>query len=139
MKVVTAQELESDINDILEGESEGITPDCLIERLSIRYGDAWLAKKQESFKFTNEDINAVANSRYYKKSGLKLLMGWGIIILALFQLMQWFPVIPYQYYYAAMCISIVVFMYMYAKGQRKNRKELWSLIGSGSSNGGDTE
>lgn len=80
-----------------------------------------------SVKFDKHDINAVANGRFFRKSGQKLLMLMAIIILGLAMVVNYTPV-PTYLYYGAIAVVGIVFFYMYAKKQAIARKELWDQI-----------
>jgi len=138
MKYITPQQYERVCDSILEDakkrakelkqEFHGISSTELIDAVNHKIGEEWVMRKEESVKFTPDDINAVANSRFYKKTGLKILMLWVIIVLVISQLAAWFPTAPVAIYYAAYSIVTVISVYLYAKKQRDARRELWKGI-----------
>jgi Ca2+/Na+ antiporter len=79
-------------------------------------------------KFEKDDINAVANSRFFRKSGQRYLMLLAIVIMGLAIVTNTLQLIPYPVYYGAIVVSAIVFVYFYAKRQREVRKELWKSI-----------
>lgn len=138
MKTVTPSQLVNTLEDIVVerekraksvGQSfEGVTPEQLIEELTLHIGDDWSVKKDSPVRFTKEDINAVANSRFYRKSGIKILLIWAIILLAILTAMSWFPAVHLYIYYGLLLATVLGFVWYYGKRQRASRKELWEGI-----------
>lgn len=79
--------------------------------------------------FEREDINAVANSRYFRKTGQRYLTILAIVILGLAMVFNYSKGnFPFPAYIAACGVSAIIFLYKYAKGQRAVRKALWKMI-----------
>ena len=146
---ITRDYLENAIGDILEEKEkqadsaklpfDGVRQADLVQELNQRIGTAdWVIKKEQPFKFTKRDIDAIANSRFYRKSGMKILMLWAIAILVLLQAIVWFPFLPIYIYYAMLCVATVGFVGLYNKKQRESRRELWKGI-RGDGIGGEQE
>jgi hypothetical protein len=138
MKTITAQQLEGVIENIIHDKEEqaklrketftGITENEVIDGIVKRLGVDWVLVKEPPLKLSKDDLNAVANSRFYRKTGGKLLMGLAIIVLGLAILTLTVPLIPPKIYYVVITLVAVGFVYMYSKKQREARKELWTGI-----------
>jgi hypothetical protein len=135
-KIVTVQQLE-DIIESLPHDDKAVQGDDIVNTLRQKLGDGWSLTKTPPVKFTRDDINAVANSRFYRKSGLKLLMIATIVALGVYILMGVFPNVPIGIWYSAWGLGIVYFMFVYARKQRQARKELWKGIKGDGINGGE--
>ena len=140
MKVtITASHLSTLIEDItVEAQKRakqtgipfmGVPQDSLQSELNRKIGtNDWSVKKENPIKFTKADINAVASGRFYRKSGLKILMLWAVVVLFLLQVMTWMPNLTIGVYYGA-CIAVTVgFVAVYGKKQSIARRELWRGI-----------
>lgn len=139
MKGVSSPQLEAVIENIMADKEKqakvlgqpfiGVTSVEVLSELNKRMGSDWILRKEQPMKFTKEDINAVANSRFYRKTGLKLLMLLAIVILGLSSMSTWAPnlIPPYAYYGLYAGAAMLVF-WQYAKKQRQVRKELWKSI-----------
>jgi len=137
-KVITEQQLNTVIEAIVkEQESRakslgqtfnGVTESDIFTELGKRIGTGWVVRKESPIKFSKEDINYVANGRFYKKTGQKILMLAGILALALVNMMRWLPMLPDAVYYGLFLVSAVALIYAYGKKQRQARKELWDGI-----------
>ena len=137
MKEVTAQQLDGTVGIILadkeklsrlKGESfKGVSNSDVINELNARLGDDWFLVKNR-FKFTEDDVNAAGNNRYFKAKGMTILIAWALAILALVMFTTTIPVIPVWAYYIANAFSAIGFLYIFLKGQRQSRRELWRSI-----------
>ncbi len=138
MKTVTEQQVTAVLQRIISekekqakmlGESFlGVTDREVLSEMNKQLGTDWMLRKEQPVKFTKDDINAVANSRFYRKSGVKILLLWAIVVLIVLQAVVWFPMISIQTYYA-MCGAVTVgFLVLYSKKQREVRRELWKGI-----------
>lgn len=107
----------------------GVSQDDLMDEVAVKVGGKFVVKREQPVKFSKSDINAVANNRFYRKTGLKLLMGAVIILLGLSMLTNNFQVINPYVYYGLCGITAIVFVYVYSSKQAKARKELWHEIG----------
>jgi len=139
MKIINEQHLNTLVASIIaekEKQAEtihqtftGITQDDLFKEIEARLGGKWALKKEKPIKFSKDDINAVANSRFYRKTGIKLLMLVVIALLAFSILTNNFRILPINVYYG-LCAGLAVgFVYLYSRKQSKARKELWKEIG----------
>ena len=145
-KFVSLQQFDSHVDNITADKMEqakllgqpfnGVSSDELFEEIKERVGGDWVLKKEEPFKFTKDDINAVANSRFYRKVGLKILMLWAIVILVLIQAVYWLPSVPIYVYYALCLLATVGFLAWYTKKQRESRQSFWKEI---EGNGAESE
>lgn len=147
MKYVNPQQLDGMIESIIVDEEKqaksanvtftGVSHNKLSSELQRRFGGDWILKKEHPIKFTKQDINAVANARFYKKTGIRILMLWLIVVLALLQSIQWIPIGAIYIYYAICAIVTIGFVYIYGKKQRESRRELWKGIEGDGLEGGN--
>ena len=108
---------------------EGLTANDLMAEIDKRVGTSdWRVNNGITPKLGTEDINAVANSRFYRKTGLKLLMAFGIVIMGLALITRTWNILPVYLYYGLNLGAAVIFVYVYGKKQRETRKELWQGI-----------
>jgi len=138
MKTVSYQQFQDVSEDILadletkakaeKKEFDGVSREDYIAELNKRLGTDWVLKEDEPFKFSKDDINAIANSRFYKKVGLKILLLWAVVILVLLQLVSWFPAIPIYVYWIGCALATMGFIYWYNKRQKEFRQEMWKGI-----------
>lgn len=142
MKLITAQHYHSVVESILkekERQAEslgqsfiGLSADELQREVDNHLGGAWSIKKEESVKFNKADINAVASARFFRKTGVTLLMGLVIILVAFALVVKSISIMTplyYNIYYTVCGILTVVFLYIYSRKQSKVRKALWRQIG----------
>ena len=82
-------------------------------------------KEGVNFKITKSDLNAIAYSEYFRKQGIKWVMG--IIIIALLtQLARiLLPVIPLIVVYGLLVLAFAWIMIIYTKGQNRHKRKLW--------------
>jgi hypothetical protein len=59
---------------------------------------------------------------------MTLLMAWALVILGLAMFTTQIRLIPLWLYYIANTASAFGFLYVFLKGQRKSRRELWRSI-----------
>jgi len=144
MKTITERQY-NELVDIILKEREkqagktsqpfnGVDCDELQRGITNRLGDSWRITSEQPMKFTKADISAVANARYFRKSGITLLMGLLIIMLLLSIAVKSFVVmIPlyYNLYYTVVGLIALAFIWVYSRGQSKIRKELWRQLGRG--------
>ncbi len=138
MKIITVQQLDGVVEGILHDKEEvakirkeqfmGVSQDEIVVELNNRLGKNWMLKKEPPVKFTKEDIAAVANSRFYRKTGMKLLMAWAIVVLAFAMLTITVQLIPLFAYYSFGIATTIVFLYIYSKKQRQVRDELKQAV-----------
>ncbi len=138
MKSITAQHLEGVIEQIMHDREElakikqeqftGVTQDEVLTELKKRLGVNWILKKEVNVKFTKDDIAAVANSRFYRKSGMKMLMAWAIIILAFAMFTMTLQFIPLYAYYGLSILVTIGFIFFYSKKQKQARIELRQAV-----------
>lgn len=134
MRLISLQQIETLLSNIVgdrEKESQqanekfaGVTAKEVFDELRQRIGEDWALKKMP-YKFTREDINAIANSRFYRRAGMKILMIWAIVILVLIQAANFLPGVPIVVLYALMAVSSVGFLYYFSKKQKESRQEMW--------------
>ncbi len=139
MNTITAQNFADIIENIVaDGEKlaelqrqpfVGVNNNEVLAELSQRLGNSWIITKTPPVNFSKDDIDAVANHRFYKRSGQKLLMLWALIILALLQLVVWLPIINNYTYYGISFIVTLWFVAYYSRKQNKVRNELRKEIG----------
>lgn len=138
MKYVTPSQLIETLENIaverekraksLKTKFDGVSPNELLAELNMHLGDDWAIKKDSPVRFTKEDINAVGNSRFYRKTGIKILLIWAIILMAILTAMSWFPNVHLYVYYGLLLATVLGFVWYYGKRQRESRKELWEGI-----------
>ena len=85
--------------------------------------------KNSTEKFSKSDINAVANSRFYKLMGLKLLLGLAVAILVVAAIVNYVEGFPMWVAWVLYAIEALTFVYIYSKGQAKIRRQLWHELG----------
>jgi len=141
MKIITAQQLENTVEQILHDREEvakirkelfeGVSQADMQIELKRRLGDNWVLKKEQPLKLTKDDLNTIANSRFYKRTGIKLLMGWAITVLALLTVTVTYHWLPLYVMYILSAVASFVFVFLYSKKQREARREFWRGIGGG--------
>jgi hypothetical protein len=134
-KNVTPQQLEEVIEGMVKDASP-VSGDAVLSNLHKHFGDNWTLTKTPPIKFTKDDINAVANGRFYRKTGIKLLMLFAIAVLGIYIMSSALNTVSPIIWASVYAIVAIYFMYVYAKKQREVRKELWKGIkGEGSQEG----
>lgn len=142
MKTITEQYLNTlSVNIIKESEKQaellgnsfnGLTGDQLYQAIKGHLGGEFIVKPEQQVKFSRYDINAVANSRFYRKSGQQLLMGLAIVVLLLVMAIRYIPnmtALGYNISYTVCGAIALVFVFVYSRKQSRARKELWRQLG----------
>lgn len=139
MKIITEQHFSNLVDGVIREKEKlaekqhevftGVSQDDLIDEVAVKVGGKFMVKRENPVRFSKDDINAVANNRFYRKTGLKILMGAIIILLALSMLVNYLQVIHPYVYYGLCGVTAIVFVYIYSSKQAKARKELWREIG----------
>ncbi len=108
----------------------GMTRNEVCDEIDRRIGSAdWKVMRVNLQRWTKEDFDAVATNRFYRQTGLKLLMLFGIAILGLATLTATFHIIPTFIYYGLVVVGVVGFVFLFAKKQREARKEFRRIMG----------
>lgn len=138
MKTYTPQNIEVMIDGIIaEKEKQcgsqfnGMPHNEVMNELYNKLGDDWCIKREQPIRFTKQDINAVANNRFYRRTGVKLLMLLIIVVLGLAVFTTTFKLIPIPIYYGLSGLAAAIIFYIYSKKQQKARKEFWDSIEGG--------
>jgi len=84
-------------------------------------------KEVDNVVMDKADISAVANSRYFRKSGMKLLLIWAFMTL-LVTMAHSYVGLPDIAAYILLGIVAISFVYMFSKGQTEVREKLWHNI-----------
>ena len=111
---------------------DGLTEIELTHEINKHMVGEWKIKSEQPVKFTKADINSVASGRFYRTTGVKMLMGLLIIILAVAVAMGYIPnmtALHYNIYYTFCGAIGLGFIYIYSRKQARVRKELWRQIG----------
>ncbi len=127
MKIASVDQFNSLVEDIIEDRGKqakvsgqpflGVTKGEMLSEIDKRVENGLVFVKEHP-KFTKEDVDAVAKSRFYRKTGIRMLMLLIIAILAVMILATFRVIAPYVYY--GLCgLSAVVFLYIYARKQRE--------------------
>ena len=134
MKTVTKQHISALVDDILEAKKKearaggvsfvGIPRSVVYAELDRRLGADWVATENDVLRITKDDVNAMANARFFRKVGMRLVMGFIIIVLGLYALNVRVQFVPDMVYYSLEAAAVVAFMFVFAKKQRESRKEL---------------
>jgi putative flippase GtrA len=82
----------------------------------------------DSITFDRNDIAAVANSRFFKKTGLKILMIWAVVMLGTVSITNLTGWLPIWLSYFILSASAIVFVYIYSKKQTEVRVRLWERL-----------
>lgn len=132
--IVTLPTFESTIRGILaEKEREakakkldfiGIDKSELLQSVTKKFGDDWELSKPPVLHISEADSNSIASGRFFRKTGLKILMIWTILILGIAQSINWLPLIPYQVYYVLFFILTTGLVLIYSRKQNVERKAL---------------
>lgn len=146
----TEQHLTSVLADVIESKKReaktkgipfvGVPSKVLYDEMDKRLGTAdWMAVEDEVIRITKDDVNAMANGRFFRKAGLRMLMLWAIVVLGLATLntrLNIFANTVYAdaIYYVLESVATVVFMTFFAKGQRQVRRELRERFEAGGFN-----
>jgi hypothetical protein len=85
-------------------------------------------KPDDSITFDKHDIAAVANARYFKRGGIKLLLIWAAVTLVIVMITNYTGIIPVSIAYILLFIEAIVFVYLYSKKQTEMRVKLWENI-----------
>ncbi len=134
MKTITEGQLESVIENIMSDKEKqaevtgipfiGVSQDEVISEILKRIGSDWVVNKDEPFRLSREDAATIANSRFYRKSGIKLIMGLAIYVLTIAILTMTAKFINPYIYYILCGVGAVGFVYLYSKKQKDYRAEL---------------
>ncbi len=134
MKVITVRQIESVLDHIMHDREElaklkketfmGVNQHEVMMELEKRLGVNWVLQKDPPVKLSKDDIIAVANNRFFRKLGMKLLMAWAIVILAFAILTLTLRILPLPFYYGLSGIVTAVFLFVYSKKQNRMRNEL---------------
>lgn len=134
MKTITAEQFAGVIEGIVHDREElaklrkepfvGVNQGDVLVEIKNRLGDKWILKKNPTFKLKKEDIPAMANARFYRKTGMKMLMMWAMVILAFAILTLTLRLIPLQVYYGCGILITAGFVCMYSRKQKRVREEL---------------
>ena len=111
---------------------DGISEGELTREINKHIVGEWKIKSEQPVKFTKADINSVASGRFYRTTGVKMLMGLVIIILAVAVVVKYIPnmtTLHYNIYYTLCGAVALGFIYIYSRKQAKIRKDLWKQIG----------
>lgn len=85
-------------------------------------------KQDDDIKFDKNDIAAVANARFFRKAGLKLLLGWAFVTLLITMVHNYSGVVPIYVTYTLLAGSAIIFVYLYSKKQTEVRVRLWAKM-----------
>ena len=139
MKVITEQAYQNIVDTILKEKEkqsdgmgqkfQGISSVALQDAVTHFIGDTWVVRRDPKVKFTKSDINAVANSRFYKATGIKLLLALAAAILVVAVLVNTFEGFPVGLAYGLFAAEAIAFVWQYSKRQSKVRKQLWHELG----------
>lgn len=142
MKLITLEHYNSAVEAIVKEKErqaeklgqafEGIDAGELKRELDKHFGTDWGIKKEESVRFTKADINAVASARFFRKTGVTLLMSLLIVLVTLALAVKSLVVMTplyYNLYYTACGVIAIGFIWVYSRKQAKVRKELWRQMG----------
>lgn len=85
-------------------------------------------KEHNKFKLSHRDINSISNSEYFRKTGIKWVLG--IIIVALLSqgIRIWFSDLSVIITYSVLGVVLVWILVVYTRGQNKHRKQLWTKL-----------
>ena len=138
MKAITISQLESALSHILHDKEEqakvtrtmfiGVTAKDALAELERRMGNDWVLKKDSPVKLNKDDIAALANSRFYKKTGQKLMLAWALVIAILSMMTMTVRVLPLSLYYGIAIVITGVFLVIFTKKQRVVRKDLQQAV-----------
>ncbi len=141
MRVVTEQYLNSLVDSIVKEKEKqaeilhqtfsGLSNDELWQEIKNHLGNQWTVKREHPMKFTRADINAVASARFFRKTGMQMLMILAIIVLALSVVVKYITMtaLLYNIFYVLFGLISLGFIYIYSRKQSKARKELWRQLG----------
>ncbi len=139
MKVISEQQLVTIIESIMRDKTQqakrsglpfnGISNSELFNEIGKRIEGDWSVERATSLKLTKDDLNAVAINRFYRKTGLSLLMMFAIVVLGLATLTTTFNIIPVFVYYGLLVVCVVVFVFVFAKKQREAKRDFWDGVG----------
>lgn len=92
-------------------------------------------KPLDSIKLDRKDIESVANARFYRAKGIKILIKWTIVLLVLVGLSRVAGVVIPEssstvniVTYCAVFVSSLIFINQYSKGQTEVRVNLWQKM-----------
>ena len=138
VKILTPNQIINTVEEIVTerekrakavGDSfNGVSSEELLSELNMHLGEEWAIKKDSPMRLTKEDMNAVANSRFYRKSGIKILLIFALLFMIVLTLMSWFPSIHPYIYYGVLLAELLTFIWYYGKKQKRSRDELWGQI-----------
>ena len=138
MKTVTVSQFEATISHVIHDREElaklkqtpfnGVSADEVYTDLEKRLGKDWTLKKDNPVKLNEDDISALANSSFYKKTGQKLMMAWALIIAILAVFTMTVKVLPLSLYYGLAIVVTGVFLVIFSRKQRVVRNELRQAV-----------
>jgi hypothetical protein len=139
MKVVTKDQFEGIFESIFDDREEqakllgqsfnGLLLNDVLTELSTKLGIECVIQKNPPRGLTKEDIKSVADGRFYRKTGIKILLWTVIILLMLSMCTTTFRLIPLVVYYGLCGVLAFGFTFIYGKKQAKARREFRETYG----------
>lgn len=139
MKTITKRQYSDIVDDIIQDGKKrsaktgkpfgGVVGDDLYRVVKQAVGDDFTVKEDESFKLSKADINAVANSRYYRSKGGFTLIVATFILVILLSIYQRATLMPPLIFFSLLAFVALGFIWIYSRGQSKIRKDVWAQLG----------
>jgi len=85
-------------------------------------------KAIDSISFDRNDISSVANARYFRKSGMRVLLIWAFVTLLITVIHNFFGFMPDLVAYILFGLNALVFVWLYSSKQAEVREKLWARI-----------
>jgi uncharacterized membrane protein YuzA (DUF378 family) len=108
---------------------KGISSKELNDEIEKRLGKEW-AIDDSTRHLLKSDVNAIANARFFRQTGQRMLMIMAIVVLGLAVVARFIPMTALyaNIYYTIVGLVALGFIWIYSKKQAKVRKELrWKM------------
>jgi hypothetical protein len=113
----------------LKGEPfSGIHKIEFIKKFAEKLEDDIYIQRDPTVQFTDNDVNAAASARFFKGTGMNLVLGW-LFLVTLTVIAPIYIPVPQFLLWVLNGIYAVVFMWIYTRELRKLRKKIWAGLG----------
>lgn len=95
------------------------------------FGNNKKVKEEKSIDdptFDKNDIAAAANSRYFRRGGVKLLMVWAAVMLLILTFTNYVSLLPGWLSFVLIALSSIIFVWLYSRKQTEVRVRLAQRI-----------
>ena len=137
MRVVTPHQVTTIVEDIIAQKRRaskvvgtpfsGVMVSELSRELNEHLGDSVVTDSQKP-QWDKQDLITMVNGRYFRKTGMTMLMAAVILMIAVSYFTTTVPIIPTIAGYLANAVVAVGFLALYQVKLKKYQKEFWDLV-----------